>query len=343
MAAPAHSGAGRGHGLRLAGLLAGLLALGVVAATSILVGAKQIAPATALQSLTAFDADLVEHVVIRDYRLPRTLLGLLAGSAFGVSGALIQAAARNPLADPGILGVNSGAAFFVTIAVGLLGLRSIEAYIWFALLGAFVVTMLVYAVGSSGREGATPVRLLLAGVAISAMLGGIGSAITLLDPQAFDSMRHWSIGSLAGRDIGVVTAVAPFIAAGLVLAFVVARSLNAMALGDDLSRALGARLVRARVLTVIAVTLLAGAATAAAGPIAFIGLMVPHAVRWFTGPDQRWIVLYSVVFSSIFLLVADVAGRLVVSTNELEAGIVAAFVGAPVLIALVRSRKARSL
>lgn len=321
----------------------GLVMLFGISILSLLTGARSIPLPVAWDALHAYDANLADHIVIRDYRLPRTLLGLLCGAAFGVSGALIQAATRNPLADPGILGVNAGAAFFVTMAVGVLGWNSIDAYIWAAFAGAVAVTLLVYALGAAGRDGATPVRLVLAGVALSAVLGGIGSSITLLNPQAFDAMRMWSIGSVGGRDMHVVQAVAPFIGAGAVAAVAAARSLNAVALGDDLARSLGTNILRARILVVIAVTLLAGAATAAVGPIGFVGLMVPHMVRWFTGPDQRWIILLTMIFASVLLLAADILGRLILYPAELEAGIVTAFFGAPVLILLARGRKARGL
>ncbi|MCB4919574.1 iron chelate uptake ABC transporter family permease subunit [Brucella intermedia] len=332
-----------GNTKRLTGLLLGLAMLVVVSLTSLLFGARPISVWTALGALFSPDMQLIDHIVVRDYRLPRTLLGLLCGAAFGVSGALIQAATRNPLADPGILGVNAGAAFFVTLAVGLFGFHSIDAYLWFAFLGAILVTLAVYALGAAGRDGATPVRLVLAGVALSAVLGGIGSAITLLDPQAFDSMRFWSIGSVAGRNMEIVATVVPFIGIGLVIALIAARSLNAVALGDDLARSLGANILRARILTLIAVTLLAGAGTAASGPIGFVGLMVPHVVRWFTGPDQRWIIPLTMIYAPVLLLSADIAGRLVLFPGELEAGIVTAFIGAPVLILLARRKKASGL
>lgn len=324
-------------------LVTGLVLLAAVLLASLLVGARFVSPATAIDAFMSYDAGSAEHIILRDYRLPRTLLGLLCGAAFGVSGALIQAATRNPLADPGILGVNAGAAFFVTLAVGLLGFHSIYAYLWFAFVGAVLVTIAVYALGAAGRDGPTPVRLVLAGVALSAVLGGIGSAITLLDPQTFDSMRFWSSGSIAGRDMDVVKTVAPFIVAGLVIALSAARSLNAVALGDDLARSLGTNILRARILTLIAVTLLAGAGTAAAGPIGFVGLMVPHVMRWFIGPDQRWIILLTMIYAPVLLLAADIAGRLVLFPGELEVGIVTAFIGAPVLILLARRRQASGL
>ncbi|MBK0023870.1 iron chelate uptake ABC transporter family permease subunit [Ochrobactrum sp. S45] len=324
-------------------VVVGLSLLTVLSFASLLVGTRMLSPHVLFKALSGQNRTSAAQIILLDYRLPRTLLGLLCGAAFGVSGALIQAATRNPLADPGILGVNAGSAFFVTLAVGLLGWQSIDTYIWAAFAGAIVMTLIVYALGASGGEGATPIRLVLAGVALSAVLGGIGSAMTLMNPQTFDALRMWSIGSLAGRDMHVVARVAPFILAGLVVGVLAARPLNAVALGDDLARSLGASILRARILVVIAVTLLAGAGTAACGPIGFVGLMVPHMVRWFTGPDQRRIIGFTLIFSPVLLLSADIAGRLVLYPGELEAGIVTAFIGAPILIALARRRKVSGL
>ncbi|MGU3575447.1 FecCD family ABC transporter permease [Brucellaceae bacterium C25G] len=324
-------------------LFCGIGLLFLICFVSLLAGARMLSPDVLHQAFSGRDRTSTEQIILLDYRLPRTLLGLLCGAAFGVSGALIQAATRNPLADPGILGVNAGSVFFVTLAVGLLGWQSIDTYIWAAFVGAISLTLIVYAVGAGGKEGATPVKLVLAGVALSAVLGGIGSAMTLLNPQTFDALRTWSIGSLAGRDMHVVAKVAPFILAGLVIGLLAARPLNAMALGDDLAQSLGASILRARILVLIAVTLLAGAGTAACGPIGFVGLMVPHMVRWFTGPDQRRIIAFTLIFSPILLLSADIIGRFVLYPGELEAGIVTAFIGAPVLIALARRRQASGL
>lgn len=321
----------------------GLILLLLTTVASMIVGSRMIPAGEILPALMKSEPSSVDEIIVCLYRLPRTLLGLLCGAAFGVSGALMQVATRNLLADPGILGVNAGAAFFVTLAVGLLGFHSIDAYLWFALLGAIVVTLAVYVIGSRGRDGATPVRLVLSGVALSAVLGGIGSAITLLDPQAFNAMRFWSIGSISGRDMQVVATAAPFIGTGLLIALIVARPLNAVALGDDLARSLGANILLTRIFTLVAVTLLAGAGTAAAGPIGFVGLMVPHMLRWVVGPDQRWIIPLTMIFAPVLLLSADIAGRLVLYPGELEAGIVTAFIGAPVLILLARGKKARGL
>lgn len=327
---------------RLGWLLVCLGVLAVVVLASIAVGSKDIPVSTVFDALFAYD-DSDDHAIIQALRVPRTLMGLAVGAALGIAGALIQALTRNPLADPGLLGVNAGAAFFVVLAVGIFGFTSIQSYIWFAFLGAIVTTVLVYAVGSAGRMGATPVRLTLAGVAVGAVLAGVSSGITLLNPTTFDRMRQWGAGSLVAPGYETLWAVLPFILIGLALAFVVARPLNAVALGDDLASALGANIVQTRALTVVSTTLLAGAATAAAGPIGFVGLMIPHVARWIVGPDQRWIFVFTLVLSPVLLLSADILGRIVMRPGELQVGIVTAFVGAPVLIALARRRKVSGL
>jgi iron complex transport system permease protein len=324
------------------GLLGLVVVLGGVVILSVLVGARDMSLADVFKGIFVMD-DSAEHLVVWESRLPRTLVGLVVGPALGVCGALIQAFTRNPLADPGILGVNAGAAFAVTLAIGLLGITSASGYVWFALLGAFIVTFLVYALGTTGRSGATPEKLTLAGVAVSAVLGGVGTAITLKNREAFDAVRFWGVGSIGGRSLEILGAIAPIIVVGLILALSVTRSLNAIALGDELGRSLGARIGRTRAVTIVAVTVLAGGATAIAGPIAFVGLMVPHAVRWFTGPDQRWIIPFSMVGAAILLLAADVLGRVILPSGELRVGIMTAVLGAPILILLARRRTAHGL
>jgi len=322
------------------GIATAVLVLVVLA--SIAIGSKDIALPTVIDALFHY-SDSDDHAIIMALRVPRTVLGLVVGIALGLSGALIQALTRNPLADPGILGVNAGASFFVTLAVGLFGFTSIGAYIWFAFLGAIVATVLVYAIGSVGRGAATPIRLTLAGVAISAVLSGIQSGLALLDPMTFDRMRFWGAGSLTAPGHDNILVAAPFVAVGLVLALLATRPLNAIALGDELAASLGANIGRTRIIVVIAVTLLAGAATAAAGPIFFVGLMIPHIARWLVGADQRWIAALTIVLSPVLLLASDIIGRIVMRPGELQVGIVTAFVGAPVLILLARRRKVSGL
>ncbi|WP_181275421.1 iron chelate uptake ABC transporter family permease subunit [Brevibacterium oceani] len=328
---------------RTTGLITAVIALVLVVLASLAIGARDM-PVT--EVLDAFFAPTGsdDQLVVLELRLPRTVLGILVGMGLGLAGGLIQALTRNPLADPGILGVNAGASFAVTIGIGFFGITSINGYIWFAFVGALLTTVGVYIIGSSGpTRTVDPIRLTLAGVAMAAVLTGLTKGILLTNERAFDSFRSWDVGAIAGRDFGAVTAVLPFIAVGTVLALALAHSLNAVALGDDLAASLGTSVNRTRVLSILAVTLLAGAATAAAGPIGFIGLMIPHIARWIVGPDQRWILAYSVLLSPILLLASDVIGRVVMKPGELQVGVVTAFVGAPVLIALVRRKKASGL
>lgn len=326
---------------RLIGLVVALVVLLLLLVLSVMIGSTAIAPSVVWDALFHPSAD-IDQFAIRDYRLPRTVAGLVVGAALGVSGALIQALTRNPLADPGILGLHAGASFAVTVAVGLLGVRDIGGYMWFAFAGALIVTLMVLALGAT-RQGQSPVVMVLAGVCIGAVLRGAGSALELTNPAAFDVMRAWNAGSIVARPLDLVWPIVPFLVVGLVLAVVVSGSLNAMALGDDLAAAQGVRLTRTRVLAIIALTLLAGGATAIAGPIGFVGLMVPHVARWIVGPNQRWIFAYSVLLAPILLLASDILGRVVMHPSEIPVGIVTAFVGAPVLIVLVRRKKASRL
>ncbi|GAB3849301.1 FecCD family ABC transporter permease [Nesterenkonia populi] len=324
-------------------LAAALLGLCVV---SVAVGARDIPLGTvmdAVRSITVETAAAPEELIIHQTRIPRTLAGLVVGAALGTAGALIQALTRNPLADPGILGVNAGAAFAVALGIGVFGVSSIGGYVWFGFGGAFIVTFGVYAIAASGRGPVDPIRVTLAGVALGAVLTGLTTGLTLLDSQTFDQMRFWAAGSLAGRQTEMIVTVLPFLVLGLVIALWCTGALNAIALGDDVATALGARIGLTRALVVLAVTLLAGTATALAGPIGFVGLMIPHVARWITGPDQRWIFAYTLVLAPLLLLTSDVLGRLITRPGEVPVGIVTALVGAPVMILLVRRRKASML
>lgn len=323
-------------------LLGALVLLILVFLLSLWVGARGIAFPEVWQVLWHPDGGETSFIV-HEMRMSRACLALVVGAGLGVAGALIQALTRNPLADTGILGVGAGANVAVVIAIGLFGVTALSQYLWFAFAGAVLVTVLVYALGSIGTAGATPVRLTLVGIALGAVLGGFASAITMLNPDSFDDMLRWSAGSLAGRGWSTLAIVAVPIAIGLLMGAIAGRPLNAISLGDDLARSLGANVTRTRVLVIVAVTLLAGAATAAAGPIGFVGLMVPHVVRWFTGPDQRWIIPFSAVGAALLLLTSDVVGRVVLAPQELEVGIVTAFVGAPVLILLARRTRVSTL
>ncbi|SER06463.1 FecCD family ABC transporter permease [Actinokineospora terrae] len=318
----------------------GLLGAGLVLVClfSVAIGSRTIPLSTVWDVLTGVVPSGDEATIIWDRRVPRTLIGLLVGVALGVAGALMQSLTRNPLADPALLGVDIGASTAVVAAIAFFGITTVNGYIWFAFLGAAVASVLVYVLGSTGRT-VTPERMVLAGAAISATLGAFVAATTVLDPAAFQQFRFWQIGSLEGRDMTVVADIAPFVLAGLVVAAGLASPLNAIALGDETGRALGVNLTTVRVSSAVAITLLCGAATAAVGPIAFIGLTVPHMARAMVGPDQRWVLPVSALLAPVLLLGADVVGRLIIAPREMEVGIITAFVGAPVFIALCRRRK----
>ncbi|MEV0227084.1 iron chelate uptake ABC transporter family permease subunit [Streptomyces sp. NPDC050704] len=325
--------------IRAAGLFVSLAVLVLVALASIAIGAKELSLEQVWHGLFE-DSGTYGDVVVSE-RLSRTFLGLLAGAALGLAGAVLQALTRNPLADPGLLGINAGASAAVVTAITFFGVTSLSGYVWFAFAGAAAVGALVYFLG--GSRGATPVRLALAGTAISAALYGYLQAVMIMDEAALGKMRFWTVGSLASATDSTIEQVLPFLATGTVLALALARPLNAMAMGDDTARALGAHLGRTRALSMAAATLLCGAATAACGPIAFVGLMVPHLVRSFTGPDLRWILPYATVLSPVLLLGADVLGRMVARPAELQVGIVTAILGGPVFIFLVRRRRTAQL
>ncbi|MFF0436084.1 FecCD family ABC transporter permease [Streptomyces sp. NPDC004327] len=326
--------------LRALGLVAAVGVLLLVCVLSIMIGTKPVPLADVWHGLF-HNSGIRNDVVIHDVRVPRTLLGLLVGLALGLSGAVMQGLTRNPLAEPGLLGVNAGATAAVVSAIAFFGITDVDAYVWFAFAGAAVVSVLVYVLG--GSRGATPVRLALAGTAATAALYGYVNAVQLLNAAALDRLRFWTVGSLASANADTVARVAPFILVGAVLALLIARPLNAMELGDDTARALGTHLNRTRITAMAAVTLMCGAATAACGPIVFLGLMVPYIVRSVTGPDMRWILPYAAVLSPVLLLGSDVIGRVVARPGELQVGIVTALVGGPVFIHLVRRKRMAQL
>jgi iron complex transport system permease protein len=330
-----------GRMTRSAGLALALAVLAMAALFSLAVGARSIPLADVVDSLL-HGGDSQDAVIVRDLRVPRTLLGIVVGAALGLAGALMQALTRNPLADPGLLGVNAGAAAAVVIALAL-GVVGAAGSVWFALGGAAFAAVAVYAIGGAGRGGATPVRLALAGTALSAALTALIYGVALSDAKLLQQFNFWSVGALGGRGRTQLDAILPFVALGALIALALARSLNALALGDDSARALGARVGRTRVGGAVAITLLCGAATAAAGPMYFLGLTVPHAGRALCGPDQRWVLAYSAVLGAALLLIADVIGRVVVRPGELQAGVMVALIGTPVFIALVRRKRIAAL
>jgi iron complex transport system permease protein len=323
-------------------LLASVGVLLALCLASLAIGTRPVPLADVLSALTGHGSPDVEALVVGG-RLPRTLLGVLVGVALGLAGAVMQALTRNPLGDPGLLGISAGAAFGVVLAVATTGITSLYGHLGFAYAGALVASAAVYLLGSAGRGGATPVKLALAGVAITALLSSLNSGISLLDPIALNRYRFWAAGSLAGQDAGVVLRVLPFVLAGVVLALATGPALNSMALGDDVATALGRRVGLVRLQVVLAITVLTGSAVAVVGPIVFAGLVVPHVARAITGPDHRWLLPFSMLLAPVLVLAADIVGRVIAAPGETEVGIVVAFIGAPFFIALVRRRRLAEL
>ncbi|WP_330278084.1 iron ABC transporter permease [Lentzea sp. NBC_00516] len=327
------------HRRRRLGLVGLLVLLAAASVLSLVIGARSLSPAEVWQGLfgdPGGDQRLTEiTLIVQTLRIPRTVLALVAGLALGVAGALIQGHTRNPIADTGLLGVNSGASFAVVLSVYLFGLQNPVQYMWFAFLGAAVAGVVVFGLSSLGRGSGNPLTLALAGQGVTVFLAAMTSAVALGDKQTLDVLRFWNAGSVQGVGWNVIVVAAIFVGVGLVLALFNLPVLNLLNLGDDVARGLGVNIAAGRTVGVVAVTLLAGAATAACGPIAFLGLMVAHIARWLTGPDYRWLVPYAGLLGAAVLLVGDIAGRLVVRPAELQAGIVIALIGAPFFAVLV--------
>lgn len=331
--------ASRNRTTRLTAILVALLGvLAVTAFLSVAIGSRDVTLATMWAAIADFDPRSTSQTVIREMRLPRTLIGLLVGVALGLGGAMLQGATRNPLADPGIMGVNAGAAAVIVTGILLFGPMPLSVYVGLAFLGAGATTALVYLVAAFGREGATPVKLALAGAAVSAGLYSVTSGVVMINVDALNELRFWQVGSVAGRYWPVLAQTAPFLIVGVIAALLCGRLLNGLALGDDLAIALGQNVRRTRGALFVFVAVLCGAATAACGPIAFVGLIIPHVARAICGADYRWILAFSAALSPIALLVADILGRVIAPPGEVQVGVVLGVIGAPAFIALVRRR-----
>lgn len=316
----------------------GILLL-LLIALSLMLGAKSIALSDVLHALFSSCGN-ADCIIVREARLPRTLAGLLAGAALGLAGALMQTLTRNPLADPGILGINAGAGFAVVLGIALFDADTPADWLVFAFSGALVASLVVALTGALGGGRVNPVRLTLAGVALAAVLEGLTSGISLLNPDIYDHLRFWHSGSLDIRSFSMLRTVFPAMLLGSLLALGLARSLNSLSMGGDLATALGNRVVRTQLVGLLAIALLCGAATAVVGPIAFLGLMTPHLARWLIGNDHRWLLAGTLLLTPCLLLAADIMGRLLVA-GELRVSVVTAFLGAPVLIILVRREAGR--
>lgn len=327
----------------LAGLGAGIVLLLLALLASVAFGAAEIALRDVWDALFAFDAAnaSTEQLVIRTLRVPRALVAALVGASLAVAGAIMQGLTRNPLADSGILGINAGAALAVVAAVFVFNVSSISAYAYTAFAGAALTAVAVYALGSAGRGGPTPLSLTLAGAALTALFSSLTTGVLILNQRTLEEVRFWLAGSVAGRDSALLLQAAPWLLAALLLALALGRQITTLALGEEIARGLGQNTAWVKALAALAVVLLAGGSVAVAGPIGFVGLVVPHAVRFGVGVDYRWILPYAALAGALFLLLCDVAGRLLLRPTELPVGIVTALIGGPVFVELVRRRVTR--
>lgn len=310
----------------------------MVTLLSVAFGSASISPGTVWQALVGFDGS-AEHIIIRSLRIPRAFIAVSVGATLAVAGGLMQGLTRNPLASPGILGVNAGAALAVVAGIYLLPSLSSSTQPWFAFAGAGVAALTVYALGSLAQARPSPVTLVVAGAAITALLTSLTTAILIFDQQTLDRIRFWLAGSIAGGDLATLLAVLPYLTAGLILAFALAPSVSVLSLGEDVATSLGQRIALVRLLTALAVVLLAGGAVAIAGPIGFIGLVIPHVARSFAGSDYRWILPYAAIFGGLLMLIADVAARLVIRPAEMPVGVMTALIGGPFFVYLARRLK----
>ncbi|MET9655475.1 iron ABC transporter permease [Streptomyces sp. NPDC006510] len=316
---------------------AAVVALLVAVLLSLAVGARSIPRAEVFDVLLhGGHSDNAE--VIRNMRVPRTLIGLMVGAALALAGTVLQGITRNPIADPGILGISQGASVGVVLAIAYAGIHTLTGYVWFGFAGAAIASVAVYAIASSGRGGATPVKLALGGAAINALLVSVTSAVLTTKASALDEFRFWQVGSLGGREAEVAAQIWPFMLVGTVLVLSVARGLDALALGEDVAKGLGQNVATVRIVGGIGATVLTGAGVAAAGPIAFIGLAVPHIARAIVGSDHRWVLPMAALIGPVMLLVSDVIGRIVFPPSEVPAGVMTALIGVPFLVALVRRK-----
>jgi iron complex transport system permease protein len=316
---------------------AAIAALLVAILLSLAVGARSIPPSQVIDALLhGGHSDAAE--VIRNMRVPRTLIGLMVGAALALAGTVLQGITRNPIADPGILGISQGASVGVVLAIAFAGIHTLTGYVWFAFTGAAIASVAVYAIASRGRGGATPVKLALGGAAINALLVSVTMAVLTTKASALDEFRFWQVGSIAGREADVAQQVWPFLLVGTVLVLSVARGLDALALGEDVAKGLGQKVATVRIVGGIGATVLTGVGVAAAGPIAFIGLAVPHIARAIVGSDHRWVLPMAALIGPVMLLVSDVVGRIVFPPGEVPAGVMTALIGVPFLVTLVRRK-----
>ncbi|WP_127494491.1 FecCD family ABC transporter permease [Paenibacillus glycanilyticus] len=328
--------------MRLTGFIISLLLLGAAIICSIAFGITDIPLATVFDAIFHYQPSNQEHLIIQTARVPRALIAAAAGASLAVAGALMQVVTRNPIASPSVFGVNSGASFMVVVASGWLGINGMQPLTLLALLGAAISGAIVFVLGSIGRDGMTPVKITLAGASIAAFFASLTQGFMLSSGKMFDQVLVWLVGSVAGRDMHMLVSVLPYMAVGLIIAMALSRHLNVLGMGDDIAQTLGQRTAVVKWLASAAVILLAGASVAVAGPIAFVGIIIPHIVRYFVGADYRWVIPYCAVLGGVLLVAADIGSRYIAMPREVPVGVMTAVIGVPFFVYIARKGRQTS-
>lgn len=321
---------------KIAGLLIGIIVLIVGIVCSIAFGVTNIKWSTLMESFTSYDASSQQHLIVRTTRVPRALIAAIAGAALAVAGSLMQGITRNPLASPSLFGINAGAAFFIVTASAYFGAGGLSTFATLGFIGAAFTTLLVYILGSIGSDGLTPLKVTLAGAAMTSFFSSLSLGILLTGGQTFDQVLFWFVGSVAGRDMSIFQSAAPYMGIALIAAFVLARHMNLLTLGDDVATGLGQKTVYIKLAVAVVVVLLAGGSVAIAGPIAFVGIIIPHVTRYLVGIDYRWVLPYCAVLGAILLLAADIGSRYIAFPKEVPVGVMTAVIGVPFFVYIAR-------
>ena len=325
----------RGLMMRILGLALSIGLLILAMMSSVIFGVTRIPLSVIWQAVTEPNGS-TEHLIIQTARIPRALIAAAVGGSLAVAGAVMQVLTRNPIASPSTLGVNAGAAFFVVVATGWLGVSGLQQTTWIALFGAAVSGGVVFFLGSMGRDGMTPVKITLAGASMTAFFHSLTQGLMLSDGKMFDQVLIWLVGSVAGRELDQLTAVVPYMGIGLLIALLLSRHLNVLSMGDDIAAGLGQKTAMIKILSAASIILLAGASVAAAGPIAFIGIIIPHIMKFFLPNDYRWILPYSFVWGAVLLVSADVLSRYIAMPKEVPVGVMTAIIGVPFFVYIAR-------
>ncbi|MGO1058587.1 FecCD family ABC transporter permease [Planococcus sp. FY231025] len=317
------------------GLIIGVLVIAALVWSSIVLGLTKVSAQMVFDAIYHFDGSN-EHIIIQDTRIPRAFIAAAVGASLAVAGAVMQGLTHNPLASPGILGINAGASFFVVFGISFLGLSSLTAFAWLAFLGAAIASVVVYVFGSMGSEGLTPIKITLAGAAIAAMFSSMTQGMLTLDERALDQVLFWLAGSIQGRDLEILLSVLPYLAIGWLIALAFGKQMNVLAMGEDLAKGLGQKTMLVKIMGGVIVVLLAGGSVAVAGPIGFVGIIIPHFARWLVGTDYRWVIPYSALLGAVLLLAADIGARYILMPAEVPVGVMTAIVGAPFFVYIAR-------